>query len=233
MIKLKRLITSLAVILLFSGVALTASAASTVPTGRDTQLDNSGQSSSDSASDSSSDASADDKGGNLAQEFRQEAKDKLEAAQAKHQEHTQQQRQQACTARKANLTKRMANAVSQAKRHKEVMDNFYTKVKNFYTKKNLNVSNYSDLTAAADTAQSNAQTSIDALSVLDVNVDCTSQTVAASVSAFQTAVKSTRDSLKDYRKSLVSLVTAIKGASTSTDKSSDSGSSDNTNTSGQ
>ena len=210
--KLRRLAVSLSVIVLFSGAALAASASAVEPTGRDTQLDNSDT---------------------LAQQFKQEAKSQLEAAQAKHQEHTEQQRETACTARKTNLTKRMANSVSQAKRHKDVIDKFYTKVKAFYTQKNLNVANYADLTAAADTAQNNAQTSIDALSVLDVNVDCSSQTVAASVSAFQTAVQSTRDSLKTYRKSLVDLITAMKGASTGTDKSGASGSTDNTNTSGQ
>lgn len=189
--------------------------------------------SSDSASSDDSISSPDGSGRQLAEKFKLEAKSKLEAAQAKHQERTQEQREKACTARKANLTKRMANAVAQAKRHKEVMDKFYTKVKSFYTDKNLSVSNYADLTAAVDKAQADSQTSIDALSALDVNVDCSSQTVAASVSAFQTAVSSSRDSLKAYRKSLVDLITALKGASTGADKSSDSGSADNANTSNQ
>jgi hypothetical protein len=223
MTNIKRFILSLSTLMLVSGLALAAPVSARHAAAEDSPTTSSGDST----------GSTDNKGNSLAEQFRLEAKDRLEAAQAKHQEHTQQQREQACTARKANLTKRMANAVSQAKRHKEVIDNFYTKVKNFYTQKNLNVTNYADLTAAVDKAQTDAQTNIDALAALDVNVDCTSQTVAASVSAFQSAVQTTRDSLKTYRKSLVDLITAMKGASTSTDKSSDSGSTDNTNTSGQ
>jgi len=223
MTNIKRFILSLSTLILISGLALAAPVSARHAAAEDSTTTSTGDSS----------ASTDSKGGSLAEQFRLEAKDRLEAAQTKHQEHTQQQREQACTARKANLTKRMANAVSQAKRHKEVIDNFYTKVKNFYTEKNLNVTNYADLTAAVDKAQTDAQTNIDALAALDVNVDCSSQTVAASVSAFQTAVQSTRDSLKTYRKSLVDLITALKGASTGADKSNDSGSTDNTNTSGQ
>jgi hypothetical protein len=212
---LKRFILSLSALMLMSGAALTAPVLA-----RDAQ-------SSDSTQTASHVELADNKGGTLAQQFRQEAKDRLEAAQTKHQERTQEQRQTACTARKANLTKRMANAVSQAKRHKQVIDNFYTKVKNFYVDKQLNVSGYADLTAKVDAAQASAQTSIDALSALEVNVDCTSQTVAASVSAFQSAVKSSRDSLKDYRSSLVDLITALKGASSGSGNTSNSNPTDN------
>jgi hypothetical protein len=224
---IKRFVLSLSALLLISGVALAAPVSARHASAEDSTVSSDSSSSDDSAS------SPDDSGHQIAEQLKLEAKSKLEAAQAKHQERTQEQRQKACTARKANLTKRMANAVSQADRHKGVMDDFYTKVKDFYTNKNLNVTNYADLTAAVDKAQTDAQTSIDALSALDVNVDCSSQTVAASVSAFQTAVSDTRDSLKVYRKSLVDLITALKGASTGTDKSSDSGSTDNTNTSNQ
>lgn len=160
------------------------------------------------------------KSGNLAEQFREQAQARLEQAKQNHQEKTEAERQKSCDARKTALTKRMANAVSQAKRHKAVFDKIYTRVKDFYTTKQLSVSNYADLTAKVDTAAANAQTNIDALAALNVNVDCTSQTVSSSVDAFQAAVKSSRDSLKAYRASIVDLITAIKGASTSTTDSS-------------
>jgi hypothetical protein len=169
-------------------------------------------------------------GSNLAEQFRELAQQKIEQAKQNHQEQTEAQREKVCNTRKANLTARMANAVTLAQQHETSIDGIYTKVKDFYTTNHLNVSNYNDLTAAVDTAQTNSQTAIAALKALDVSVDCTSQTVASSVSAFQQAVSSTRDSLKAYRSALVSLITALKGALTSTSTGS---STDNTNTSGQ
>lgn len=204
---IKRTLLSLTTLLLISGVA----SAAPLPPRHASADESTGAQTSDTAS---NDTVEQQDGNKLAEEFRQAAQAKLEAARANRQEHTQQQREQACSARKTNLTKRMASAVAQAKRHKLVMDGFYTKIKAFYVSKNLSVSNYPTLTAAVDTAQTNAQASIDALATLDVNVDCTSQTVAASISAFQTAESNTRDSLKSYRQALVDLITALKGAST-------------------
>jgi hypothetical protein len=123
----------------------------------------------------------------------------------------------------------MANAVRQAQNHKAVFDKIYTRVKTFHDTKNLDVPNYDTLVANVDTAQADAAASITALQQLDVSVDCTSQTVADSVSTFQQAVKNTRDSLKAYRASITDLITALKGASTSTDKTSDTSTDNQTN----
>lgn len=165
----------------------------------------------------------------LKEQFQQEAKDRLQTLRENVKEQTQEHRQQACEARKSNLQRRMTNAVAAADRHKEVFDKIYTRVKDFYTNKNLNVANYADLTAAVDKAQADAQAQIDALSGLDVSVDCTSQTVADSVAAFQTAVKSTRDSLKAYRAALVDLIKSLKGASTGAHSTTDNSTTNETN----
>jgi hypothetical protein len=160
----------------------------------------------------------------LREQFKEDAKTKIQAErklQAKAK--TQEQRQKSCEARKANLTKRMNNSVTAAQRHKDVFDKFYVKVKNFYVTKKLNVANYDELTANVDKAQQDAVDQIAALKGLDVAVDCTqSDSLATNLKAFQTAVGSTRDSLKAYRKSLVALITQIHGASTSTNKNEES-----------
>jgi hypothetical protein len=214
---IQRFIFSLATLILASSVALTA------PTyARDGQ---SGSGSDDNAvtqaaSDDSTTGTTSPESEHLAEQFREQAQEKLQHAKEGHQQKTEAQREKACTVRKAVIAKRMTNAVTQANKHKAVFDKIYTRVKDFYTTKQLNVSNYADLTAKVDTAAANAQTSIDALSALDINVDCTSQTVSASVGAFQSAVKSSRDSLKAYRSSIVDLITALKGASTGTSDSS-------------
>jgi hypothetical protein len=125
----------------------------------------------------------------------------------------------------------MSRAVTQAQKHKQVFDMIYTRVQDFYTNKKLNVSDYDSLKAKVDAAQADAAASIQALQDTDVTVDCTSSTVADSVSAFQTAVGDTRDSLKAYRAALVDLINSLKGASTGQDNT--SGTTDNTNTTNQ
>lgn len=214
--KIKRTITSLAALLLFSGAGMAVPLSAHA---EDSNMTANPPSSSDvSQSNDSTSGTNSEKSSTLANQFRELAQQKLQEKRKDVKAHTEAEREKSCNARKASLEKRMANAVTQAERHKKTIDEIYTKVKNFYTTKNLSVANYSTLTANVDTAQANAQASIDALKGLDVNVDCTSQTVADSVSTFQQAVSSTRDSLKSYRTSLVALITAIKGDSTSTDK---------------
>jgi hypothetical protein len=168
----------------------------------------------------------------LKQQFRTQAKAKVESAvKAKAETKTHEQKQKACDARKTNLTKRMSNSVAAAERHKAVFDKIYTKVQNFYTTKKLNVANYDTLKASADTAKQDAADQIAALKSLDVAVDCTqADSLATNISAFQAAVKSTRDSLKTYRKAIVALITQIHGASTSTDKTTDDSSTNSTTT---
>jgi chromosome segregation ATPase len=167
----------------------------------------------------------------LREQFRQTAKVQVQAKmEDKAKTHTAQQRQKSCEARKTNLTKRMNNAVAAAQRHKTKFDAIYTRVKTFHDSKNLNVANYDSLVAAVDKAQQDAADQIAALKALDIAVDCTqTDSLATNISAFQTAVKSTRDSLKTYRKSLVDLITALHGASTSTDKTDDSSTNSTTN----
>jgi hypothetical protein len=210
----KRFILSLSALLLVSGAALAVPVSARASTGNDT-------SAKDSTTGTETQTEVETHANSLTDQFKALAKSDLAAKKAQVKEQTQAHRQTACEARKANLTKRMANAVTHAQNHKAVFDKIYTRVQDFYTNKKLNVADYATLKANVDTAQANAAASITALQQLDVSVDCTSQTVADSVSAFQQAVKNTRDSLKAYRASITDLITALKGASTSTDKSSD------------
>jgi hypothetical protein len=221
--QLKRLILSLAALLLFTGVAMVAPAAAR---GTDDAANNS-STEPVVADDSTAGNTSDSEATNLAEQFKQQAQEKLQLARQDHNLATEVVREKACLARKASLTNRMSNAVNQAKRHKAVFDNIYGRVKEFYTTKHLNVPNYSSLTAAVDTAQADAQTKIDALASLNVNVDCSSQTVADSISAFQQAESASRDSLKAYRAALTDLINSLKGASTGADQNSTAGSNTN------
>jgi hypothetical protein len=226
----KRLIFSLAALIIVCGVSLSGGTA-LAEHGRNS---GSGGGGSDSSNDTAEVATSSTTDSNNEQEtehsktlrdqFRDQAKVKVQAdRKEKAQTKTAEQRQKSCTARKANLTKRMTNSVAAAQRHKEVFDKIYTRVKTFHDTKKLDVANYDTLVANVDKAQQEATDQIAALKALDVTVDCTqTDSLATNITAFQTAVKETRESIKAYRKSLVELITQLHGASTSTDKTKDS-----------
>jgi hypothetical protein len=219
---LQRFILNLAAVLLLSGAALAlpVSAENSANSGSD----NSGQIASvkedDGPAGSLTPAEVENHAHDLTEQFRGMAQTEIAEKKTQVKEHTQQQRQQACEARQANLTKRMSNAVKHAQNHKAVFDKIYTRVKEFHDNKNLNAADYDVLASKVDAAQADAAANITALQSLDVSVDCTSQTAAQSVSAFQQAVKNTRDSLKTYRSAIVDLINSLKGASTSSDSQS-------------
>jgi hypothetical protein len=215
--KSKRFVFSLSTLILFSGVAL-----ATAPAYAEHGSSGSGSddtttvatASDDSTTGTQTETEVENHARDLTEQFRLQAQQKLAEKKAQVKEQTQEHRQQACEARKTNLTKRMSSAVAQAERHKAVFDKIYTRVQDFYTNKKLNVSDFDSMKAKVDSAQADAAASIQALQNTDVSVDCTSSTVANSVGAFQTAVGSTRDFLKAYRAALVELINSLKGAST-------------------
>jgi hypothetical protein len=209
---IKRTIFCLAALLVVSGLAMAAPVSARDGTGDTTSTTTSSNDPVETTPTGDSNT--------LTEQFKEQARQKIEAEKHDAKQHTEAEREKSCTARQNSLNKRMSHAVEQAKKHKAVFDKIYTRVKDFHDTKKLDVPNYAALTAAVDTAGSNAQTSIDALQSLDISVDCTSQTVANSVSAFQQAVKATRDSLKTYRSAITDLIKAVKGASTSSENSS-------------
>lgn len=217
--KAKRFVFSLSTLILFSGVALAAAPVYAQQGGADGDTG------------SQTETEVENHGHSLAEQFRLEAQTKVAEKKAQVKAQTQEHRQQACEARKTSLTNRMSRAVNQAENHKAVFDKIYSRVQDFYTNKKLNVSDYDSLKAKVGAAQADAAASIQALQDTDVSVDCTSSTVADSVSAFQTAVGNTRDSLKSYRAALVDLINSLKGASTGQSTSTDN--TDTTNTTNQ
>ena len=188
---MKRLLFSLLAVVLFSGVALSVPAA---------------------AIDNPPVSEVENHARDLMEQFKAQAQTTVADKKAQVTAKTQEQRQKACEARKANITRRMSKAVAQAEKHKAVFDKIYSKVQAFKTKKNLDVANYDNLIATTDQAQNDAEASITALKELDISVDCSSETVAQSLASFQSAVKSSRDSLKAYRESIVSFMKPVKAA---------------------
>jgi hypothetical protein len=225
----KRFIFSLSTLIFFSGMALAAAPAYArdgSSGGSNDAVEAASTTDSSSNTGTETETEVETHGQTLAQQFREQAKANITAVKSQH---TQEQKQKSCEARQAGLTKRMANAVKAAQNLKGVIDDKYTRVQDFYTSKNLNVTDYQTLKDAVDTAQAAAADSISALQATNTTIDCASGNAAETVSAFRAAVGNTRDSLKAYRKALVALITQIHGASTSAENSAAQTNTTNTN----
>lgn len=158
--------------------------------------------------------------------LREQARQLLAAKRANIKEHTQAQKQKSCEAHKVEINKRVDNYAKAAQRHLDVFNSIFTKVQAFETKKQLDVPTYDALVAAAKTKQAAAQTAVDTLKALDISIDCTQPDPATSVATVKTATANARTTLHDYRKAIKDVVVALKGASTSTDKSTNDTSTD-------
>jgi len=147
----------------------------------------------------------------------------LQAERKNGKEHSEQQRQTACKAHQAEINTRVSNYSAAAQRHLGTFESILSKVQDFYTNKKLNVPNYSALLATAQSKQADAQTAVDALKALDVNIDCTQPDPAQSLATVKTAVSNARTALQAYRAAIKDVIVAVKGASTSQDKTSTTG----------
>jgi hypothetical protein len=86
-----------------------------------------------------------------------------------------------------------------------------TAVENFYTTKNLSVSNYSDLVAAVDAAKSVAASTMQTQQSAP-KLDCSASKPRADVSDFKTKRSDSIDAMSAYRDAVKALVKAVKAA---------------------
>lgn len=118
--------------------------------------------------------------------------------------------QEKCEARKARLETRIPKLSKSAVTVKGVIDRMYEKVQGFYEDGQLAVSNYEELVAAIELAKSESETSLEALESYEFEVDCESETIAAQIDSYRTAVKEAREDLKSYRGALVGLISSLR-----------------------
>lgn len=120
--------------------------------------------------------------------------------------------QERCEKQVAKIHEIMQRLSGQANRHLGVMDSFYERVKGFYDKGQLTVGNYVELTANVDEAKAAAETEVAALQEQTVEIDCSDPETIVDVRAYRNGVGTVKSSLKDYRKSLVALISAMRSA---------------------
>lgn len=163
------------------------------------------------------------------QQKRQEVLDRQEARKEARGEKREEQRVAACERNSAKLVKAMERLTGKAERHLSVISSFQTKVENFYAKGQLTVENYDELYSAVVAAQEKATNNVTALSEVEVDIDCSDSEVATAVGLYRVIANDTRDTLKEYRKSLVALISAMRAEASedSDDDSEDETSSEN------
>lgn len=144
--------------------------------------------------------------------FKQHGQQKLAERRQNQHENSIEKRQKACQ----NIQKAVNNKLSAFNNHAGSyltrLDSAYTKLKDYQSTKNVTVSNWDDLLAAANDKQAAATASVDALKALGTSVDCTSSDPAGMLASVKSGAASTRDSLKSYRTALKNIIVALAHA---------------------
>jgi len=146
--------------------------------------------------------------------LRSQAQQLLQTERQNIRTHTTALRQKACEERQKSITARTKAYSTAAEHHLNVFNQIFTKVQTFHDSKQLSVANYDTLVATAKDKQTAAQSAVDALKALDVQIDCTQSDPATTVATIKQAVANARTTLQAYRTSLKDLITALQGAST-------------------
>jgi len=144
--------------------------------------------------------------------LRAEASQLLQDRRKDIKEHTEAERQKACTERQGLISARAAHFGIAAQDHLDTFNKIFARLQAYQTSKQLDVSNYDALVAVASSKQAAAQTAVDALKALDTAIDCTQADPAGAVATIKTAAADARAALQAYRAAIKDLTTALKTA---------------------
>ncbi|MDQ3123491.1 MAG: hypothetical protein M3Q14_02315 [bacterium] len=125
--------------------------------------------------------------------------------------------QEKCEARSERLQEKVPKLANSANVIKGVIDKKYDQVQEFYTSGKLTVDNYKELVKAIEFAKADAGASLEAVNTYEFEIDCENKKVGEQLDSFRTAVKETRDVLKQYRKTLVALISSLKSEAAESD----------------
>ncbi len=141
---------------------------------------------------------------------------------------TQEKRQAACERKQAKLANTMDSIGDKVGRFSLVIDKKYEQVQDFYNSGKLGVANYEEMAETVDNAKNASQLEIEALSELNTELDCEDPDVSATIAAYRSGVNDVKQSLREYRKALVELISSMRASiaaekqdSSSTDDSKD------------
>lgn len=121
-------------------------------------------------------------------------------------------KQDVCERRKERLESRLPRLSQAATTVKSVIDRKYERVTDFYEAKEWNLANYDELVANIETAKADAEASLEVVAGYQIEIDCESENLGEVLDEYRTAVNAAKESLKEYRKQLVELISSMKAS---------------------
>lgn len=121
-------------------------------------------------------------------------------------------KKEVCERRQARLINVPSRMNKNASTLQGVLDKKYAKVQEFYTTKNLTVTNYDTLKSNVDTAQAASQAAVDALKDYNFTFSCDTPGLGQQLDGLRSTANEAKTKIKEYRKALIALITAISNS---------------------
>jgi hypothetical protein len=129
-----------------------------------------------------------------------------------HPKHSVNERQKNCQAAEHGLETKFQSLSTNATSFQTKIDAALSNAITYQKDNNLTVTNFAQLVADAQAAQSKAAASVSVLSGLSPTLDCTQPTVATNVANFKVAVKQAKTDLLVYKDAVKAVLQALEAA---------------------
>lgn len=145
----------------------------------------------------------------LAEQKREELKQKVEAKQAEVKERLSTKRAELCKKRETAINKIVQNSHTRSEKVLAHLQQVEQRAKDYYVKKGLQLDNYNQLVVAMDEAEAAASAAVDQLGQTDFSCDTDNATnpgavAKDAVTAKHTAMDAYRDAIRAFIKAIVS-----------------------------
>ncbi|HZP55831.1 MAG TPA: hypothetical protein VFB03_03630 [Candidatus Saccharimonadales bacterium] len=131
---------------------------------------------------------------------------------AKVQQHTVQEKAKNCQAAKHGLETKLNQIQKNGSAFETKIDSFFQKGLDYQKNHNVSPANFDQLVSTANDAQAKAKASVDALKSLNVNIDCTTDTVAQNVATFRAATSQAKTDLLAYKAAVKAVLKSLISA---------------------
>jgi len=157
-----------------------------------------------------------------AQEARRSAKERIAEIKENNQQRRAELKLEVCQRRQERIQSAITRISDRSSRLKSVIDRMFVRVQGFYAEGQLTVENYEELETNVETAQAEAEASIATLESYVFTLNCEDPKTAGQLADFKEAVNETKTALKDYRKTLVELISSMRAAAAEENANDDS-----------